>query len=51
MEKGGGGGGGGGCCCSPCGRLNVPCDKVNECTQNPNFQKSRVSLVEILRLS
>jgi hypothetical protein len=39
MEKGGGGGG---CCCSssPCGRLNVPCDKVIECTQNPNFQKS-----------
>ncbi len=34
MQRGGGGG-----CCSSSGRLNVPCDKVNECTQIPNFQK------------
>ncbi len=36
MERGGGGSSSSS---SSCGRLNVPCDKVNECTQTPNFQK------------
>jgi hypothetical protein len=47
MERGGGGGSSS----SSSGRLNVPCDKVNVCTQIPNSQKSQVSLVENLRLS